>query len=206
MMARSPNRKSATAKEPMVSVVRTFFRRMFERPEPGNSPTPPPNHTHQHLHLPALGPRTPFSRCRMPRPARRRGVVGDHEDRSCRIRRRSAVRARSRTSSALFRSRSPVGSSHRRNVGSATMARAMETRCSWPPESWLGKWSMRSREAHQRQGHLHMPPALVLPSLVSRSGSSTFWNAVRTGRRLYSGTRSPRGGPSRRKAWARSGG
>src|SRR6267378_5789750 len=41
-------------------------------------------------------------------------------------------------SSALLRSRSPVGSSHRRNVGSETMARAMVTRCSWPPESCRG--------------------------------------------------------------------
>src|SRR5262249_61555568 len=46
--------------------------------------------------------------------------------------------SRSRISSALLRSRSPVGSSHRRNVGSATIARAMPTRCSCPPDSWRG--------------------------------------------------------------------
>src|SRR6202035_1651897 len=36
-------------------------------------------------------------------------------------------------SSALLRSRSPVGSSHNRKVGSETTARAMVTRCSCPP-------------------------------------------------------------------------
>ncbi len=41
-------------------------------------------------------------------------------------------------SSALLRSRSPVGSSHSRKVGSETIARAMVTRCSCPPESCRG--------------------------------------------------------------------
>ena len=40
--------------------------------------------------------------------------------------------------SAFFASRSPVGSSATTTVGLATMARAMPTRCSWPPESWRG--------------------------------------------------------------------
>src|SRR6266404_7200332 len=39
---------------------------------------------------------------------------------------------------ALLRSRSPVGSSHNRNVGSDTIARAIVTRCSCPPESCRG--------------------------------------------------------------------
>src|SRR6202035_134886 len=38
-------------------------------------------------------------------------------------------------SSALLRSRSPVGSSHSKKVGSETMARAIVTRCSCPPDS-----------------------------------------------------------------------
>src|SRR6266436_2908040 len=45
---------------------------------------------------------------------------------------------RAMISSALLRSRSPVGSSQSRKVGSETMARAMVTRCSCPPESWRG--------------------------------------------------------------------
>ena len=43
-----------------------------------------------------------------------------------------------RISSADLASRSPVGSSATRIVGSDTMARAIATRCSCPPESWRG--------------------------------------------------------------------
>src|SRR5262249_8280855 len=46
--------------------------------------------------------------------------------------------SRSRTSSPALRSRSPVGSSQSSSVGSVTIARAMPTRCSWPPESCRG--------------------------------------------------------------------
>ena len=35
-------------------------------------------------------------------------------------------------------SRLPVGSSARMRAGVLTRARAMATRCCWPPESWLG--------------------------------------------------------------------
>src|SRR5204862_8156348 len=45
---------------------------------------------------------------------------------------------RTRTSSSLFLSRSPVGSSASSSVGSVTIARAIATRFSWPPESWRG--------------------------------------------------------------------
>src|SRR5688572_2152645 len=46
---------------------------------------------------------------------------------------------RLRISSPDLRSKSPVGSSHSRMVGSVTMARAMPTRCCSPPESVRGK-------------------------------------------------------------------
>src|ERR1700738_5667731 len=39
-----------------------------------------------------------------------------------------------RISFAGLRSRSPVGSSHRRSFGSETIARAIATRCCWPPD------------------------------------------------------------------------
>ena len=52
--------------------------------------------------------------------------------------------SRSRISSAVARSRSPVGSSATMSVGSVMSARAIATRCCWPPESSFGKWSMRS--------------------------------------------------------------
>ena len=35
-------------------------------------------------------------------------------------------------------SSAPVGSSARISAGSVTSARAIATRCCWPPESWLG--------------------------------------------------------------------
>ena len=51
---------------------------------------------------------------------------------------RLSVCSRSRISSPALRSRSPVGSSQSSSVGSVTIARAMPTRCSWPPESCRG--------------------------------------------------------------------
>ena len=49
-----------------------------------------------------------------------------------------------RMSSAWSEARFPVGSSAKRIFGRLTSERAMATRCCWPPESWLGLWSMRS--------------------------------------------------------------
>ena len=47
--------------------------------------------------------------------------------------------------SALVRvSRLPVGSSARSREGWLESARAIATRCCWPPESWFGLWSARS--------------------------------------------------------------
>ncbi len=37
-----------------------------------------------------------------------------------------------------FRSSAASGSSRRSTCGRSTSARAMATRCFWPPESWLG--------------------------------------------------------------------
>src|SRR5439155_7612651 len=48
-------------------------------------------------------------------------------------------RCKSASTSTLVReSRLPVGSSARITAGSLTSARAIATRCCWPPESWLG--------------------------------------------------------------------
>ena len=47
-------------------------------------------------------------------------------------------------SSLVVESRLPVGSSASSSGGSPTSARAMATRCCWPPESWFGMWSARS--------------------------------------------------------------
>ena len=56
---------------------------------------------------------------------------------------RLSCRNRSMTSRLVCESRFPVGSSARRIGGSLARARAMATRCCWPPESCEGWWSMR---------------------------------------------------------------
>src|SRR5208282_1589163 len=81
---------------------------------------------------------------------------------------------RAMISSADLRSRSPVGSSQRRKVGSETMARAMVTRCSCPPESWRGKWCMRSERPTTPRAISTCARRSALESFVSRRGSSTF--------------------------------
>ena len=48
------------------------------------------------------------------------------------------------TSAPLAVSRLPVGSSARSSAGSVTRARAIATRCCWPPDSSVGSWSSRS--------------------------------------------------------------
>ena len=48
------------------------------------------------------------------------------------------------TSTPLLLSSAPVGSSARMIWPPFMSARAIETRCCWPPESWLGLWSRRS--------------------------------------------------------------
>jgi hypothetical protein len=68
--------------------------------------------------------------------------------------------SRSRISRLVVESRAPVGSSASSRRGFVTSARAMATRCFWPPESWLGRWSRRSpsptrvRSSSERQRHV----------------------------------------------------
>ena len=54
-------------------------------------------------------------------------------------------------STLVRESSAPVGSSARMIRGSFTSARAMATRCCWPPESWLGWCSSRSGQSHREQ-------------------------------------------------------
>ena len=37
-----------------------------------------------------------------------------------------------------FESRAPVGSSHKRSIGSFAIARAIDTLCCSPPDNWFG--------------------------------------------------------------------
>ena len=48
------------------------------------------------------------------------------------------------TSSPLRLSRAPVGSSARMTLASFISARAMDTRCCWPPDRAAGRWSSRA--------------------------------------------------------------
>ena len=50
----------------------------------------------------------------------------------------------SRISPPVLESRLPVGSSAKTTVGFDTSARAIATRCCWPPESSDGRWVSRS--------------------------------------------------------------
>src|SRR6266850_2984826 len=87
-------------------------------------------------------------------------------------------------SCAVARSRSPVGSSQTRSVGSETMARAMATRCSWPPESSLGLCLARSRRPTSVSAISACRRRSAALRLVSSSGSSTLRWAESTGSRL----------------------
>ena len=69
---------------------------------------------------------------------RRDRVVGDHDDRLAERRRRMS-RSSASTSRAVAESRAPVGSSASTTAGSVTSARAIATRCCWPPESCAGQ-------------------------------------------------------------------
>ena len=72
-----------------------------------------------------------------------RGVVGDHHGRLA-VARRRTPRSSSRISPLVRESRLPVGSSAKRTVGRETSARAIATRCCWPPESSAGRCLRRS--------------------------------------------------------------
>ena len=65
------------------------------------------------------------------------------------------------TSSPIALSRLPVGSSARRILGPPTIARAIATRCCWPPESCVGDVVDARREADALEGGEGQPAALL---------------------------------------------
>jgi hypothetical protein len=69
------------------------------------------------------------------------GFVGDDDDGVAG--RRAAASKSAMISTPVLESRLPVGSSASRMDGLLTSARAMATRCRWPPDSSLGRWLMR---------------------------------------------------------------
>ena len=81
-------------------------------------------------------------------------------------------------------SSAPVGSSASTMSGSLTSARAMATRCIWPPESWFGfllMWSPRPTRSSALRARSRRS-ALPMPEIVS--ASSTFDRIVWCGIRL----------------------
>ena len=56
------------------------------------------------------------------------------------------------TSRPVWESSAPVGSSARMTDGLPARARAMDTRCCWPPESWLGWFLQLVAQPHLLQG------------------------------------------------------
>ncbi len=68
--------------------------------------------------------------------------VGDDDDRVATC--RSCSRKSAMTSEPLWLSSAPVGSSASTTRPPFISARAIDTRCCWPPESWFGRWSSRS--------------------------------------------------------------
>ena len=80
-------------------------------------------------------------------------------------------------------SSAPVGSSARRMSGSLMRARAMATRCIWPPDIWLGflfSWSPRPTRSSASFARRRRS-ALDTPARVSASSTlaSTVWWGMR---------------------------
>ena len=94
-------------------------------------------------------------------------------------------RSNSASTSAVARlSSAPVGSSARSSAGSVTSARAIATRCCWPPESCAGRWS-GGRRARPRPSAATRPPAPLAAARRRRpAGSSTLASAMVRGIRL----------------------
>jgi len=108
------------------------------------------------------------------------GVVCDDDNR--------AVRSDFRISSTVWpdsASSAAVGSSQTTSRGAWTNARAIATRCCWPPESWLGNLPrcaptpMRSRIAAVD------PAARAIGMPAATSGIAAFSAAVSAGNKLY---------------------
>ena len=72
------------------------------------------------------------------------------------------------TSTVVWLSRLPVGSSASSSDGSVTRARAMATRCCWPPDSSLGWCSSRLAKADALEGGCGEFPRVLRPSTRGR--------------------------------------
>ena len=84
----------------------------------------------------------------------------------------------------VFESRAPVGSSARRISGSLMRARAMATRCIWPPESWLGFLFTCSPRPTRSSARMARSRRSVRDTPDSVSANSTLASTVWWGMRL----------------------
>ena len=109
-------------------------------------------------------------------------VVGDHDDRLARV-------SRTDRAGSQQRPRRRTGSPGRRSArrrrpprGRVTSARAIATRCCWPPDSSLGRCRSRSARPSDPVSGSNRPRSARRPA--SSSGSRMFCSAVSVGSRL----------------------
>ena len=96
---------------------------------------------------------------------------------------RAWSRSSSRICTPVRKSSSPVGSSASSTGLPVARARAMATRCCSPPESWWGKWPVRSPRP-TRSSTSSAPGRSVPSSSVTSMANCTFSRAVSAGNRL----------------------
>ena len=94
----------------------------------------------------------------------------------------TASRSSARISPPEAESRLPVGSSANSTVGWEISARAIATRCCWPPESSDGRWPRRSVRPTRAISASTSPRSGLRPAIDS--GSRMFSSAVSIGSRL----------------------
>ena len=96
---------------------------------------------------------------------------------------RATSRSRSMTCTLVLESRAPVGSSASRISGSLMRARAIATRCIWPPDIWEGfLWTcsasptrVRASRARLRRSERETPDRVRASSTLAR----TLWWGIR---------------------------
>ena len=96
----------------------------------------------------------------------------------------TALRISSSISPPAFESRLPVGSSANTTAGRETSARAIATRCCWPPESSAGRWLRRVCEARPSSISSVEPPAVGLAPGDRERQQDVLLGASSTGSRL----------------------
>jgi len=81
-------------------------------------------------------------------------------------------------------SSAPVGSSASNSRGRVTSARAIATRCCWPPESWAGRWVVRSESPTWASASRARALRSWVGTRLYTNGTSTFSTALSRGSRL----------------------